>query len=89
MTTDGVNSTVAVSASNSTAVLAANSQRTRATVYNDGAATVYLSLGPTATTSSHTVQLSPNNYYEVPQGYNGIITHVGSSATGNLRITEI
>jgi hypothetical protein len=86
---DGTNTTVAVSASNSVAVLAANNLRGRATVFNDGAATVYLSLGTTATTSSHTIQIAPQGYYEVPQGYTGAITHVGSSGTGNLRVTEI
>jgi len=89
MSSDGTNTTVAVSASNSTSVLAVNTGRQLATIYNDGAATVYLSLGGTATTSSHTVQIVPNGYYEVPRGYTGLVTHVGSSATGNLRVTEI
>lgn len=89
MTTDGVNTTVAVSASDSTSVLAAKNGRRLFTVYNDGAATVYLSLGPTCTTSSHTLQIVPQGYYENPGDYDGVVTHKGSSATGNLRVTEI
>lgn len=85
---NGTNTAVAVSASDSVAVLAVNGERRRATVYNDGAATVYLSLGATASTTSHTVQIAPNGYYETPTGYTGAITHKGSSATGSLRVTE-
>jgi len=89
MAQDGANTAVSVSASNSTSVLAANNTRFLATVYNNGGATVYLSLGATATTASHTVQIVPQGYYEVPRGYTGVITHVGSSATGTLQVTEI
>lgn len=89
----GTNTSVSVSASANVTVLAQNVSRQAATVYNDGAATVYLSLGATASSTSHTVQLAPNDYYEVPRGpqgiYSGIITHQGSSATGSLRVTEI
>ncbi len=40
--------------------------------------------------TAYTVQLSSGlPYYEVPFGYTGQINHIGSSATGNLRVTEL
>lgn len=86
---NGTNTAVTVTASDSTAVLAANGDRQRATIFNNGAATVYLSLGSVATTTSHTLQMAPNSYFEVPGGYRGAITHRGSSTTGTLQVTEL
>lgn len=81
-------SSVAGSASNVT-LLAANSSRRGATIFNDSTATLYLKLGATASTTSYTVQLTQNDYYEVPFGYTGIIDGIWGSATGNARITEL
>jgi hypothetical protein len=71
--------------------LAANAARRGASFWSESTSTVYLALFTPATTSSYTVQLSPANpYYELPQPvYTGIITHIGSAAQGNLRITEM
>jgi len=79
---------VAGSASNVT-LLAANSNRLGATIYNDSTAILYLKLGATASSSSHTVQMVSLAYFEVPYGYTGIIDGLWASATGNARITEI
>jgi len=86
-------STVASSAS-STTLVAANTGRHGATIYNDSTALLYLKLGATASTTSFTAVLTGTQsgvggYYEVPFGYTGIIDGIWVSATGNARITEL
>lgn len=81
-------SSVAGSASNVT-LLASASTRKGATIFNDSTAILYIKLGSTASTSSFTFKAQPDDYYEVPFGYTGIIDGIWSSATGNARITEL
>lgn len=73
----------------SVALLASNANRLGATVYNDSTAILYLKLGATASTSSFTTKLFPEDYYEVPANYTGVIDGIWASATGNARITEL
>lgn len=84
----GTASNVSGSATSVT-VLASNANRVGATVYNDSSAILYLKLGATASTSSYTVQLPANAYYEVPARYTGIIDGIWASATGVARVTEL
>ncbi len=84
----GTQTTVASSATNVT-LLAANTARLGATIYNDSTAILYLRLQATATTSNFTTKLFADDYYEVPAGYAGIIDGIWASATGNARITEL
>lgn len=79
---------VAASAT-STSLLAANSARLGATIFNDSSAILYLKLGATASTSSFTTKINPGGYYEVPYGYAGAIDGIWDTATGNARITEL
>lgn len=72
----------------SVTVLAANTARVGAQVYNDSSAVLYLKFGTTASTTSFTVPLTANTYYEVPAGYTGIIDGIWASATGAARVTE-
>lgn len=87
-------STVGDSATNVT-LLAANTARKGATIYNDSSALLYLKLGATASTTSFTAILLGNGgglggYFEVPYGYTGIIDGIwASDAGGNARITEL
>lgn len=81
-------SSVAGSASSVT-LLAANSDRLGATIYNDSTAALYVKLGATASTSSFTVKMASDGYFEVPYGYTGVIDGIWASATGNARITEV
>lgn len=87
--TSGVTS-VAAAAVNTT-LLAANTDRRGATVFNDSASAIlYLKLGATASTTSYTVQIPPNNYYELPSPvYTGVIDGIWSAAVGNARVTEL
>jgi len=80
---------VASSASNVT-LLVSNTSRRMATFYNDSTAIAYLKLGATATTSSYTVQIPPQTYYELPMPcYTAIIDCIWASANGSMRITEL
>lgn len=79
---------VAASAS-SVVALAANPSRVGATIYNDSSSVAYLKLGATASTTSFTYKMNPNDYYEVPFGYTGEIDMIWTTATGNARITEV
>lgn len=81
-------SSVASSASNVT-LLAANSTRLGATVYNDSSAVLYIKLGPTASLSDFTIRLFPKCYWEVPFGYTGKIDGFWVAVSGSARIGEL
>ena len=86
----GTKTNVGGSAS-STTILASNTSRKGAMVYNDSTALLYLDLsGGTASSSSYSVQLPAQSFFELPGPtiYNGAITGIWASATGNARITE-
>lgn len=73
----------------SVTLLAANTARLGATIVNDSTVTLYVKFGATASTTSYTVKLMADAYYEVPFGYYGIIDGIWASATGVARVTEI
>lgn len=81
-------SNVAASASSVT-VLALNANRKGATVYNDSTVVCYLKLGSAASSTSFTVKMQPEAYYEIPFSYTGILTGIWASATGSARVTEV
>jgi hypothetical protein len=84
----GAKSNVSGSASSVT-ILASNANRLGAKVWNDSTAILYLDeSGGTASATSCTVKLMPDNYYEVPFHYTGAITGIWASATGAARVTE-
>jgi hypothetical protein len=84
----GTLTNVSSSASNGT-ILASNTAREGATIFNDSTAILYLKFGTTASATSYTVQVAAGGYYEVPFGYTGIIDGIWASANGNARVTEI
>lgn len=77
------------SSATSVTILASNTARLGASVYNDSTQNLYLKFGTTASTTSFTVLLATNAYYEVPGGYTGIIDGIWSSANGSARVTEL
>ena len=79
---------VAASASSVT-LLAANTSRKGATIVNDGNNKLMVKLGTVASSTSFTVPISANGYYEVPFQYTGIITGIWDVANGSARITEL
>ena len=71
-------------------LLASTAGRKMATFYNDSTVTAYLKLGTTASTTSYTVLMRPNDYYELSQPvYTGRIDAIWDSAAGAMRITEM
>lgn len=68
-----------------TTVLAANTIRKGATFYSV-TGTILLLLGSGATASLFTTRLTTNSYYEIPNGYTGIVTAIGA---GTLLSTEL
>jgi hypothetical protein len=81
-----------IAASATTGVLlAANPVRKAAYVYNDSSANLYVAFAATATTSAYTVKVPAATLYEMPlsPAYQGIISGIWDSATGNARITEV
>lgn len=81
--------TAVASSASSVTVLAANTGRLGATVWNDSTAILYLKMGATASTTSATVKLAAGAYYEVPYGYTGILDGIWASANGYARVTEL
>jgi len=86
--TTGTQSSVAASATNVT-ILAANSARKGATIFNDGNKTLSIKLGATASSTSFSAQITARGYYEVPFGYTGIIDGIWDTANGSARVTEL
>ena len=87
----GAVSSVSASASAIT-ILAANSSRRGALVFNDSTATLYLYLSGTGTVTSSlfSVKLAAGEAFALGEGeYTGIITGIWSSATGAARVTEM
>lgn len=73
-------------------VLAANTNRLGATVYNDSTNVLYLAMAATSSTTAYTVQITAGGYWELPNdgcGYTGILTGIALAATGNVRVTEL
>jgi hypothetical protein len=82
-------SSVAGSTSTTT-ILASNTSRLGFTVYNASTKSMYLKLGSAASTSSYSVLLVKDAYWEDPFGYTGIVTAVwDSGVSGNALVTEM
>jgi len=72
-------------------ILAANSARYGATVYNDDANALYLLLGAgTVSATVYTVLVPSGGYYETPYGFTGILTGLwAADGAGSARVTEL
>jgi hypothetical protein len=67
---------------------ASNTARRNLMVFNDSGVTVYVKLGSSASSTSFTVKLVDQAYYELPDPvYTGIVTALGAS--GDVRVTEV
>ena len=82
-------SNVADSATSVT-LLASNTNRLGATLFNDSNKLCYVKFGATASSTSFTVKMQGDAYYEVPFGYTGIIDGIWSAnSSGSMRVTEL
>jgi len=82
---------VAVTASTATSLLASNTNRLGASLYNNTNKTVYVLLGAgTASATNFTLSLLTNSYWEVPVDFSGAISEFApSGASGNINVTEL
>lgn len=70
-------------------LLAANDNRTGASIQNNSSEALYVKLGSTATASDFTIKLFQDDYFEVPYGYTGIITGIwANNSSGQAQVTE-
>ncbi len=91
-TMGGASATLANVASSATSVTlrAANLGRVGIMIHNDSTQILYVKFGTTASSTSYSVKLIADAYYEVPfSAYRGIITGIWASANGSARVTEI
>lgn len=76
----------------STTLLASNAARRGATIFNDSTVSLYVKFGATASTTSFTVLMAAQAYYELPATpsvYTGVIDGIwASDASGAARVTE-
>lgn len=70
-------------------LLAANTARLGASIYNDSTAYLYLKLGSAAAANSFTYKCPPGGYYEALAGYKGVITGLWDAVNGNSYATEL
>lgn len=73
-------------------LLAANSARLQATIFNDSDQNLFVKFGTTASSTSFTVKMLPGAYYELPNMamYTGRIDGIwAADSTGAARITEL
>jgi hypothetical protein len=78
-------------ATGNTQLLASNTSRKGAYFFNDSTAIMYLAFNATASTTSYTVQVPANSFFEMPTApiYTGQVNVVWGSATGNCRTSEM
>jgi hypothetical protein len=72
-------------------VLTANQARCGASFFMDGGSLAYIKLGAGASTTSFTVRLNNQGYFEIPSNYTGQVDVIFNNAAASnvLRITEI
>jgi hypothetical protein len=87
-TTTSITTSVASNASN-VILLAANTGRGGATIFNESMSLLYIKMGTAASLIDYSVQINPNGYFEVPYEYNGEIDGIWSSSDGYARLTEL
>lgn len=83
--------TQVTAATSTTTVLASNSSRVGAYVFNDSTATLYLAFASTASTTAYTLQVPPGGTYlhDGPVIYTGQLSGIWSAANGAARVTEV
>jgi hypothetical protein len=81
-------STIAAATTNNT-ILAANSNRKGATIWNNSTANLYIDFDSSASASDYAVKISAGGYYEMPFSYTGIISGIWDAANGNALVREL
>ncbi|MBD2354744.1 hypothetical protein H6G41_08895 [Tolypothrix sp. FACHB-123] len=77
------------SSATSVTILALNSNRKGATIWNNSTADLYIDFDSTASTSDFAVKLSAGGYFELPFDYTGVISGIWSTANGSALVREL
>lgn len=85
--TTGTISSVAASASTGV-LLASNTSRRGATIYNDGLSQLFVACAATASTTAFTYKLQAGSAVSIDYNYTGVISGIWAAALGSARITE-
>ena len=80
--------TAVASATSNQTLIQANAVRFGVSIYNDSTAILYVKCGANASTSSYTVQIGSQQYWETPFNYAGQVDGVWGAANGNALVTE-
>jgi hypothetical protein len=89
-TADDANVTSIPASISTVVVLPSNPDRKGVILFNDSSSTASIQYGSTASTTSFTLELGPNDLHTMQEPiYTGIISAVWTAATGFLRVTEI
>lgn len=81
--------TTVASSATSVTILAANSNRKGATIWNESTSNLFIEFGITATAAAFTAKLTAGGYYELPFHYTGVISGIWSVANGNALVREL
>lgn len=82
--------TSVTAATSGVTLLASNTARRQALIYNDSGSAVFIAFAVSAATSAYTLRLGSSGYYELFQPvYTGTLSALWVSATGAARVTEI
>lgn len=84
----GTTSRPSASTTTSAQLLAANTSRLGATIWNEGANELFVKAGTTASTTDYSTRIPPGGYWEAPFGYTGRIDGITSTGTAQAQITE-
>jgi hypothetical protein len=88
LTSTTVTASSVSSSTTSNTILAANISRKGATVWNNSTANLNLELGATASLTAYTVKIAAGGYYELPFGYNGVISGIWDAVNGSALVRE-
>jgi hypothetical protein len=84
----GVTAVSIPSATTSTALLAANTNRAGLTIFNNSTSDLFIKLAATASYTAFSLKIDPGGYYEAPYGYTGSIAGIWTTANGNALVEE-
>ena len=81
--------TSVASSASSVVLQAANTSRLGLAIYNNSTAILYVKFGTTASATSFTLEMAPEDFYEMYVRYTGRIDGIWASANGAALVTEL
>lgn len=69
-------------------ILPANIARKGALFFNDSSSTAIVKFGATASASSYSLKIPSQTFYELSNGYTGVVDSIWALANGSIKVTE-